>query len=455
MSLVSPMVRAVIVNWNGGRHVLGAVEALLATDWPADRLRVVVVDNASSDGSDREIEARFPTVDVRRTGKNLGFPGNNRAMADLAGVDYCALVNNDAFVTPSWLAPLVDALEHDPSLGAASPKIVFAPRFVDLSLQAPPILAPGDSRELALQLRGVEVDGADRWKLTRFGEGCYGLEGGTERAAQFRWLAGRATLGMALWETTGPPVHARLLLSAPEPVDVTIASGAAPTAEFTVTATIGPEPTWVRCRVDGAPYDVLQNAGSDLFHGGFGGDRGFLQRDEGQLDGDEDVWAWCGGAVLLRREYLQEVGLFDERFFMYYEDSDLAWRGRARGWRYRYVPGSVVRHLHATSSVEGSSLFEHYVQRNRLVMLTKNAPARLVVKALADFASVTAASAWQDTRVSLRRRRPPRLTVARRRLRSLGGYLRLAPALLADRRRLRRSQTVQDAEILRWMKATP
>ncbi len=59
-------------------------------------------------------------------------------------------------------------------------------------------------------------------------------------------------------------------------------------------------------------------------------------------------------------------GLFDERFFMYYEDTDLAWRGRARGWRYRYVPDAVLRHVHAATSVEGSPLFRHYVERNRL-----------------------------------------------------------------------------------------
>ena len=59
------------------------------------------------------------------------------------------------------------------------------------------------------------------------------------------------------------------------------------------------------------------------------------------------MFAWCGGAVLLRRRYLDDVGLFDERFFLYYEDTDLSWRGRLRGWRYVYVPGAVVRHHHA------------------------------------------------------------------------------------------------------------
>ena len=43
------------------------------------------------------------------------------------------------------------------------------------------------------------------------------------------------------------------------------------------------------------------------------------------------MFAWCGGAVLLRREYLDDVGIFDERLFLYYEDTDLSWRGTAQG----------------------------------------------------------------------------------------------------------------------------
>ena len=110
-----------------------------------------------------------------------------------------------------------------------------------------------------------------------------------------------------------------------------------------------------------------------LVDGGWGADRGFLEPDRGQYDEPVDVFAWCGAGVLFNVDYLRDAGLFDERFFMYYEDTDLAWRGRARGWRYRYVPTSTLRHVHSATSVEGSPLFQHYVERNRLVMLTKNA----------------------------------------------------------------------------------
>src|SRR6266404_3266196 len=57
-----------------------------------------------------------------------------------------------------------------------------------------------------------------------------------------------------------------------------------------------------------------------------GGDRGFRQPDRGQYDEPADVFGACGASVLLRRELLEDVGLFDERLFMYGEDLDLAWR---------------------------------------------------------------------------------------------------------------------------------
>ena len=88
--------------------------------------------------------------------------------------------------------------------------------------------------------------------------------------------------------------------------------------------------------------EVVNNVGTELLDDGFAADRGYLQPDDGQFDTATDVFAWCGGGVLLRRAYLDDIGLFDEDLFMYYEDIELAWRGAQRGWRYRYVPGSVV-----------------------------------------------------------------------------------------------------------------
>ncbi len=143
---------------------------------------------------------------------------------------------------------------------------------------------------------------------------------------------------------------------------------------------VTPAPAWYEVPLDGEPFDVLNNVGSVVLTDGHGADRGYLERDDGQFDEVEEVFAWCGAAVLLSREYLETVGLFEDRYFLYYEDFDLSWRGRAEGWRYLYVPASVVRHVHSASSVEGSRLFQHYDERNRLLTLTRNAPPALAVR---------------------------------------------------------------------------
>jgi GT2 family glycosyltransferase len=135
---------------------------------------------------------------------------------------------------------------------------------------------------------------------------------------------------------------------------------------------------------------------------------------------------------------------------MYYEDTDMAWRGRARGWRYRYVPTSKLRHVHSATSVEGSPLFQHYVERNRLVMLTKNAGRRLAVGAVVRFVLTTGSYARRDVVVPLLRARRPSFGLLRARLRSFLAYLRLVPELLTDRRALRSVQTVDDDAITSW-----
>ena len=103
----------------------------------------------------------------------------------------------------------------------------------------------------------------------------------------------------------------------------------------------------------GDSFDLINNVGSVLVSGDYGADRGWLEPDLGQYEVAEDVFAWCGGAVLLRSSYLRDTGVFDDRLFLYYEDLELSWRGRRRGWRYRYVPDSVVRHAHVGDRAAG------------------------------------------------------------------------------------------------------
>jgi hypothetical protein len=204
----------------------------------------------------------------------------------------------------------------------------------------------------------------------------------------------------------------------------------------------------VELAIPAEPVDVINNVGSNLFAGGFGGDRGFLEIDHGQYDEPAEVFAWCGGAVLLRRDYLDDVGLFDERFFLYYEDTDLSWRGRRRGWRYLYEPTAVVRHHHASSSGVGSPTFRYYTERNRLLMLAKSAPARLAWRAgLGETRRAVGVVLRHYVKRPLTLRLPVRAEVAHR-WRVYRGYLRLLPAMLADR--WAPGGTVRRRDLMAW-----
>ncbi|MGH7866292.1 MAG: glycosyltransferase family 2 protein [Candidatus Dormibacteraceae bacterium] len=199
---------------------------------------------------------------------------------------------------------------------------------------------------------------------------------------------------------------------------------------------------------------VIQNAGSLVLTDGSGGDRGFGEADTGQYDQQEEVFAGCGCGVLYRRAMLDEVGMFDDTFFAYYEDTDLSWRMRLGGWRIVYEPKAVVAHVHTGTSEEWSPFFIFHVDRNRLFMILKNASFGFVFKSFARFGFLSLA---YTARAVLRRSgrgagggSSSGESRARIQLRVLGSLLRHLPEMLAKRRRIRHSRRLRDAEITRW-----
>jgi GT2 family glycosyltransferase len=357
-------------------------------------------------------------------------------MSDLSGVDFVGLCNDDAYVEPDWLRHLVDAMEESPEIGAASPKMLFAARYEQVRLRTEPVPAPGgDPRMLGAAVSGVRVDGEDRWSKVGFAQGFHDLE--WSRRGTFRWSDADAVMRVPLPSDSRPPtsraVEVELELRAPgeTEVEVTGSSG-------TERVTVGPAPRWVRTTVRQPGVDVVQNAGSAVRTDGYGFDLGFGEPDGPRFDEPRDVFAWCGGSVLLRSHYVADVGLFAPELFLYYEDTDLSWRGRSRGWRHRYVPGARVRHDHASSSVVGSASFFHHTERNRLVILVRNADRSLVEEQLVDYVGGTVEAARREVVSPLRRRQRPWPVVTWRRVRVLVGVARLAPRALRARRSIRR-----------------
>lgn len=411
-------VRAVVLNYNGGDLTLECLRRLRATEWPAGRFQVVLVDNASSDGVVDRTRNQWPDVRIITSDRNRGFAGGcNLALHDLDDVDAVALVNSDVLVEPRWLAPLARALGHNPKVGAASPKILFESRFREVELRSGTRRrGRGDRRRLGVRVSGARAGGSDVWRDTQLVEGFWGPEHGPEPESGFQWTSGRAVLRIPVAEAA-PAETCELRLAADGVTRLTARSG-----RSEVELEVGREPEWHTVPLEGRPFDVINNVGIVLAGDGYGADRGYLERDHGQYDTPESVFAWSGGAVLLTASYLADVGLFDEQLFLYYEDVDLSWRGRERGWRYRYVPESVVRHVHAASTVEGSPQFDYYNERNRLLTLTRHSDRRTVAKALARYLLITGSYARRDVVSPVLRGQAPRPEAPLRRLRALGGY---------------------------------
>jgi GT2 family glycosyltransferase len=119
-----PKVSIIIVNFNG-RHLLeGLFKSLSRQTFPADE--IILVDNASVDGSVACVRQNFPNVTVVQLPINTGFAGGNNAGFAKAQGDYVALLNSDTTVDERWLAELVRALDADERVGAAVPKIYLA-----------------------------------------------------------------------------------------------------------------------------------------------------------------------------------------------------------------------------------------------------------------------------------------------------------------------------------------
>lgn len=134
----APDISIIIVNWNTRDLLLGCLRSLSNDSVQPE---VIVVDNASSDGSAAAVKANFPDVLLIENAQNVGFaPANNQALR-VAGGRYVILLNSDTVVCPGALEALVAFMDEHPRAGACGPRLLNA----DGSLQpsAHPMLTPG------------------------------------------------------------------------------------------------------------------------------------------------------------------------------------------------------------------------------------------------------------------------------------------------------------------------
>ncbi len=177
---------------------------------------------------------------------------------------------------------------------------------------------------------------------------------------------------------------------------------------------------------------LLNSTGIQITRSGNGRDRDWLHPVDGP-ESSPEVFGFSGGGAALRRSALDDVGFFDERLFMYYEDTDLSWRMRLAGWEIRYASSAIVFHQHAASSDARSPAFRSWNQTNRVLVAVKNGTPGIVIRAVSH-ASVHALKAcFADARGGFRV--PSRRVERQRQLRTLASIVGRSPQFARDRRR--------------------
>jgi GT2 family glycosyltransferase/glycosyltransferase involved in cell wall biosynthesis len=385
----------VVVNWNSYWLTARCLRSLRASTYPAEALEIVVVDNCSIDGSLARLQEEFPEVRFVENETNLGFAeGNNRALQDLGSAEFVALINNDAVVTPEWCEPLVDCLVANPTVGAAAPKMLLEYRYIDIETSA------GNAELTAVRVNGFDVTG----RCLFFGAGERPhetiplsfrrfLRSGTiisvpvppsSPASQahagnspFSQPAGDHTshlVEIEYSEATETPVCA-VSRTDSEPATSSATNLHAPGSDSESVARNG------ALQINVSQHQStprLNSMGIELTPWNEGVERWFGTVDRPAVP-NHQVWGFCGGAALLRAAALAECGLFNPRYFAYYEDTDLSWRFAEKGWLTYAVPESEVIHLHGGSAGPTARGFFFLNYRNWLLTaLQHGTPAQIL-----------------------------------------------------------------------------
>lgn len=167
--------------------------------------------------------------------------------------------------------------------------------------------------------------------------------------------------------------------------------------------------------------------------------RGRDEIDTGQYDDTKHqiIFGASGGASLYRTDMLRQIGLFDERFFAYFEDVDISFRAQLAGWKVRYESKAVVRHHIGGTSSKHPGFGRYHTVKNFHYIYTKDMPAILYWKYLPKYWLMTGLMFGSDLRRGL----------VKENLRANLEALRQLPSVLRDRKKIQSTRRVSTAYI--------
>lgn len=123
MSGKNKSVSVVILSYNSKEDLKECIPSLISQTY--QDFEIIIVDNASTDGSEEFIRANYPEIKVVQTGKNLGYAAGNNEGFEVADGEYIVVINPDTVADPKWLAELIRPLKSDPTIAATTSKILI------------------------------------------------------------------------------------------------------------------------------------------------------------------------------------------------------------------------------------------------------------------------------------------------------------------------------------------
>ncbi len=366
-----PLVSVIILDFDGQRF-WGELLAALSEQTFRD-FELIVVEN----GARLDLPTALGEIPIRRVhGQgNVGFAGGVNLGASQSKGQWFALLNNDTVPSRDWLGALVSCMRRNPSAGAVSSKVLFYDRYVEVQVESPvfsPLLLgeSGDPRELGIKVQLPQST------VSRYARcGVYGMEGSKEN--KWVWTKGEA----------------RLLFPVPEEGDLELSFLSHSTQSGKVARFRIGDGEWIECELSGeeqsvclqipseASFDVINSVGNAFGPNWNLIEEGLYKRDGGAFCESRELEMASACSLLLRRTALDQEP-FDPEFFAYFEDSDLSYRLKRLGWKLLLEPESVVRHHGSSTSGVMSPFLVFHSVRNKLWILAKYAPVRVVLRVL-------------------------------------------------------------------------
>lgn len=379
--------------------LVGAVEAVKLQTYK--NFDIWIYDNSLQKDSLSKLRKLHPDVRIISNSSNVGFAGGNnsvmRRVINDPEYNCTVLLNDDTKPDREWLENLVKTADENPKAGAVTSKLVFFKPYIRLNFKTNTFIpvevdsSSSDTRELGIKFfdRSDFVNQDYNKKFYR--DGFYGFE--DDNGEKYTWTKSDFSIDLPIQKDSNTinliigTSNFNLIQNGSLEVKVE-------NSDFSEVIELKEGKNEYRLEIpkeviEKNQFDLIQNAGSGITAQFQGYDIGSTMKPgdlsaQPEKDGEKfnkqyEPEMFCGAAVLLKNEVLRNVGLFDEFFVVYYEDSDLSLRVKKAGWKIIYEPKAKVRHIHTGSSGEWSPLFRYHYTKNRIAFVTKNFGPRAIV----------------------------------------------------------------------------